>query len=95
MHDSGLTPNELQLLRLMFDDMYAQHQGKALARALGLPLYAMYMSFNRLEELGWVSGEWRPGTRDPVTKSPAGRYYRLTELGIREYRATIPPTQMN
>jgi len=97
MEGEGITMNDLRLLRQMADDPGSEHYGLALARAAGMNTTALYNSLTRLEGKGWVVLRWEE--IDPVQEGrPPRKYHRLTEGGIRKYRALLqaltPPAFM-
>lgn len=57
---------------------------KKLARLSGATTYRM---FDRLEDAGWIAGEWDSADRDP--SKPTRRYYTLTPTGEAEARALL------
>jgi DNA-binding PadR family transcriptional regulator len=57
---------------------------KKRARLSGATTYKM---FDRLEDAGWISGEWDLAAQDP--SKPTRRYYTLTPTGQTEARALL------
>jgi PadR family transcriptional regulator, regulatory protein PadR len=46
-----------------------------------------YRMFDRLEDAGWITGEWDTSDLDPA--KPTRRYYTLTPTGVAEARALL------
>jgi DNA-binding MarR family transcriptional regulator len=60
--------------------------GLALAKAVDRAPGTVYPILSRLEDLGWITGEWEGDTDH---SGPRRRYYRLTDEGRAEAAAVI------
>lgn len=60
--------------------------GLALAKAVDRAPGTVYPILSRLEDLGWIIGEWEG---ESAHSGPRRRYYRLTDAGREEAAALV------
>lgn len=61
-------------------DPNSQHFGLKIAKATGLPTGSVYPILLRLQQAGWLEGEWE--SIDPaIEQRPRRRFYELTPHG--------------
>ncbi|MEO3811870.1 helix-turn-helix transcriptional regulator [Sphaerisporangium sp. B11E5] len=85
---SRVTASLLKVLAVFiqaFEDDTGLH-GWAIKKAAGLSGAATYKMLDRLEDAGWVAGQWEPS---PEAGKPQRRVYRLTPTGERAARAVL------
>jgi PadR family transcriptional regulator PadR len=78
----------LRVLRALLEQPTGQFYGLQLAEGIGIKAGVLYPILTRLEEDGWITGDW-----EDIDESAAGRrrrrWYRLTDEGQREARDLI------
>jgi len=75
-----LSPQTLAVLKYMLDNPKADVFGLQLIEAIGQPAGTIYPILGRLEEIGWVQGEWESMERKDKGRRRR-RYYLLTKEG--------------
>lgn len=75
------------LLRELLRDPDRERYGFDLLKAAGCSSGGPYQILKRLEETGWITGEWE----DPriPRRGPRRKFYLLTDLGLREARRLL------
>ena len=71
----------IQLAMTLMEDPRRDHWGYDLSRRSGVRSGVLYPLLSRMLELGWVSDGWE---ENAAAGRPPRRYYRLTDLGLRE-----------
>ncbi|MBZ9715627.1 PadR family transcriptional regulator [Deinococcus multiflagellatus] len=78
-----INKNALKVMKVLYDDLDGEHYGVSLGQASGLGNGTLYPILDKLEDLGFLTGDWE--------KEPAGRrprfLYRLTAEGIQAFQA--------
>jgi DNA-binding PadR family transcriptional regulator len=81
----------LKVLRAFLDDPAGQAYGLELIDRTGVKAGALYPILSRLEDQGWVRGEW-----EVIDEAVAGRrrrrYYRLTDSGAQYAHQVLSET---
>lgn len=62
--------------------------GLELMHATGQPSGTLYPILTRLQQAGWVEGEWERADASEIGRPPR-RYYRLTPEGVAAGRAAL------
>jgi len=75
-----LSPQTLAVLKYMVDNPKNEVFGLELIEALGQPAGTIYPILTRLEEIGWIEGEWESYERKDKGRRRR-RYYLLTKDG--------------
>ena len=75
-----LSPQTLAVLKYMLDNPKNDVFGLELIDALGQPAGTIYPILTRLEEIGWIEGEWESMERKDKGRRRR-RYYLLTKEG--------------
>ena len=78
-----LSPQTLAVLKYMLDNPKDQVFGLELIESLGQPAGTIYPILMRLEEIGWIQGEWESYERKDKGRRRR-RYYDLTKEGKTE-----------
>ena len=80
-------PTQL-VLRALLSEPGREFYGAEIGDAAGLPSGTVHPMLARLERVDWVSSRWED--IDPSEAGrPARRYYRLTETGAEQARASL------
>jgi len=82
-----MTPATLRVLEALLEEPGGEHWGYRLQRCAGLRSGSLYPILGRLEQSGWITGNWEQVAEHEGR--PPRRYYRLTGLGEREARAAL------
>jgi len=81
----------LKVLRALMDDPAGQAYGLELIDRTGVKAGALYPILSRLEDQGWVRGEW-----EVINEAVAGRrrrrYYHLTDDGAEHAHQLLSET---
>ena len=77
-----MTLSMVRLLQVFLADPEAKRWGYALLNHSDVKRSTLYPALTRLEEAGWIKGEWE-GIDEKTAGRPARRYYRLTAEGQR------------
>lgn len=83
------TATTMRLLSALLREPTREHYGYALLKATNMKSGSLYPLLERLEGIGWITGEWE----DRVDGRPPRRYYRLTADGQRSAREFLEPTK--
>ena len=75
-----LSPQTLAVLKYMVDNPKNDVFGLELIEALGQPAGTIYPILMRLEEIGWIEGEWESMERKDKGRRRR-KYYLLTKEG--------------
>ncbi len=88
-----LSSASLKVLRLFVDTPRQGRSGAEISRITSVGAGTLYPMLVRLEDAGWLKGEW-----EDVDPSKAGRprrrVYRITGVGQTEARAALEPFQI-
>ncbi len=75
------TYNLLRVLQAMYAELDSEHYAFALAKACGIGTSSLYLTLDRMEDAGLVTGGWEQ--LDPKAAGrPPRYYYRLSSKGI-------------
>lgn len=83
-----LSRQTLAVLRAFLDAPTEPHYGLELGEAARLRTGSLYPILARLEDAGWLRGEWEE-TSPRATGRPRRRYYTLTPTGLVEARREV------
>ena len=78
-----LSPQTLAVLKYMLDRPKGDFYGLELIEALAQPAGTIYPILTRLEEIGWIQGEWESYERKDKGRRRR-RYYLLTKDGKKD-----------
>lgn len=78
-----LSPQTLAVIKYMIDRPKADYYGLELIEATGMPAGTIYPILTRLEEVGWIGGEWESFDRKDKGRRRR-RYYVLTATGKKD-----------
>ncbi|MBY8875047.1 PadR family transcriptional regulator [Micromonospora sp. PLK6-60] len=84
-----LTPQTVQVLRLLLADPAVPRYGRDIARETGLKTGTLHPILARLEAAGWVHSFWEDPAEHEDQGRPRRRYYRLTGDGVRAARSCL------
>jgi DNA-binding PadR family transcriptional regulator len=80
-----LTPQTVQVLRVLLENPRDGLSGAQIAKDVGLASGTLYPILIRLEKAGWLTSEWENG--DPVSLGrPRRRFYQVTAVGAKAVR---------
>jgi DNA-binding PadR family transcriptional regulator len=94
MTNPRMTLATQRVLRVLVNDPDGQHYGTALMAETGLRSGSLYPILTRLEDAGWITGEWED-VDEHVVGRPRRRYYTLTANGGRAATAALEETLRN
>jgi DNA-binding MarR family transcriptional regulator len=77
-----MTLSIVRVLQVFLADPQAKRWGYELLNRSGVKRSTLYPVLTRLEDEGWIEGEWEAIDEDMAGR-PARRYYRLTAEGQR------------
>jgi PadR family transcriptional regulator PadR len=77
-----MTLATVRLLQVFLADPQAKRWGYELLNQSGVKRSTLYPVLTRLEDEGWIEGEWE-AIDEEMAGRPARRYYRLTAEGQR------------
>ena len=77
----------LDVLMQAHDDEAGDLHGWAIMKAAGRSGPTVYGVLDRLEDLGWISGDWEQENPDP--SKPRRRLYRITAAGAAGARSLL------
>ena len=78
-----LSPQTLAVIKYMIDRPKADYYGLELIEATGMPAGTIYPILTRLEEVGWIGGEWESFDRKDKGRRRR-RYYVMTAAGKKD-----------
>jgi PadR family transcriptional regulator PadR len=70
-----------------------RHWGYDLSKQTGLRSGILYPILQRMFDEGWLSDGWEEASSSGRRKRPPRRYYKITELGLRELGALPLPVE--
>ena len=77
----------LEVLSIFVQDPSTPRYGSEMMKATGLSSGSLYPILQRLEDDGWIEGDWELLPDD--AQRPRRRYYRLTATGLPAARAEL------
>ncbi|NQX29852.1 helix-turn-helix transcriptional regulator [Microbacteriaceae bacterium VKM Ac-2854] len=87
-----LTRSRLAVALALLDDPQARQWGYELCKRAQIRSGVLYPILNRFLEDGWLEDGWEDA-KEITEKRPPRRYYRLTDLGIRELGGLVARAQ--
>lgn len=84
-----MTQATKMVLRAMLADPAADYYGLQLIKATTLPGGTLYPIMARLEQAGWVTGDWEDPVAHITEGRPPRRYYRFTDDGAEQARDAL------
>ncbi|BCL14179.1 PadR family transcriptional regulator [Micromonospora sagamiensis] len=84
-----LTPQTVEVLRLLLAAPDQPRYGRDIARQTRLKTGTLHPILARLELAGWVESFWEDPAAHEAQGRPRRRYYRLTPDGVRVARAAV------
>ena len=87
-----MTMATLKVLRVLVEDLDAEHYGLAISQETGLPTGSIYPILARLERGGWLTNSWE-GIDPAIAGRPRRRFYRLNGVGAVKARRALEDAQ--
>lgn len=84
-----LTPQTVEVLRLLVAAPAVPRYGRDIARETGLKTGTLHPILARLEMAGWVESFWEDPAEHEDQGRPRRRYYRLTGEGVKSARSAV------